>query len=68
MLAEDSEIQGTILNNDINPVEEFLKKGTNTNISKVVEQPCIWQHPTIDHLHKSFCPSQVLMPTNEMQF
>jgi ankyrin repeat protein len=33
MLAEDSEIQGTILNNDINAVEEFLKKGTNINIS-----------------------------------
>jgi len=33
MLAEDSEIHGALLNNDINTVEEFLKKETNKNVS-----------------------------------
>ena len=33
MLAEDSEIHGAVLNNDIDTVEEFLKKETNINAS-----------------------------------
>ena len=33
MLAEDSEIHGAILSNDISAVEEFLKKETDRNIS-----------------------------------
>jgi ankyrin repeat protein len=33
MLAEDSEIHGAVLNNDIDAVEEFLKKETNINVS-----------------------------------
>jgi ankyrin repeat protein len=33
MLAVDSEIHGAVLSNDINTVEEFLKKETNMNVS-----------------------------------
>jgi ankyrin repeat protein len=33
MLAGDSEIHGTILDNDINDIKEFLKKETNINVS-----------------------------------
>jgi hypothetical protein len=55
MLAEDSEIHGTVLNDDIDAFEEHLKKDINIKFhTKVVEQPCTWQYPTINHLHKSF--------------
>jgi ankyrin repeat protein len=33
MLAEDSEIHGAVLNNEIDAVEEFLKKNTDINFS-----------------------------------
>jgi hypothetical protein len=68
MLAEEYEIHGDVSNNDIDAVKEFLKQGTEINISDkdgrtALHLAASYNSPVIQKL----LTSQVLTPTNQIQ-